>query len=235
VSAPRQGFPDVGTTVPQKSSGVIYERTTWQLVDPGTNGFSHVLLEQYNTYANTWSVVYYGTGTSYEALLPTVQFTEFRLTPFDGGGQPGTTQYGHGFVPAIADDSDTSAPYVTSISYSSGWQRVFANTAYGGSYRKSTKAGASFTYCGYFTRLAIVAPRTAAGGKASVSVFGATNTVSFRSASNRYREVVGRWSTVAQNGVIAGNGPTYCLTATAKSSAPIFVDAIDYNVPDIIE
>jgi hypothetical protein len=221
--------------VPQKSSDVVYERTTWQLVDPGTNGFSHVLLEQFNTYANTWSVVYYGTGTSYEALLPAVQFTEFRLTPFDSGGQPGTTQYGHGFTPVIADDRDASAAYATSISYSSGWQRISANTAYGGSYRRSTRAGASFTYCGYFTRIAIVAPRRSAGGKASVRVFGATGTVSFRSASRRYREVVGQWSTPAQNDVPAGSGPTYCLKVTAKSAAPIFVDAIEYNVPDIIE
>src|SRR4051812_36298669 len=93
ASAPRQAFPAVGTTVPQKSSGVVYEVTTWQLVDPGTNGFSYYLLEQYNTYANTWGVVYYGTATTYQALLPAVQFTEFRLTPFDAGGQPGATKY----------------------------------------------------------------------------------------------------------------------------------------------
>ena len=235
VSAPRQAFPPAGTTVPQKSSGVMYELTTWQLLDPGTNGFSHFLLEQYNTYANTWGVVYYGTGTTYQALLPAVQFTEFRLTPFDAGGQPGTTKYGQGFVPVIADDADTSAAYATSIAYSSGWRQVFADTAYGGSYQRSTKAGASFMYCGYFTRIALVAPRTTAGGTASVEVFGSTHTVSFRSSSYRYREVIRQWSTPARNGIPAGSGPTYCLTVTANSSAPIFVDAIEYNVPDIIE
>lgn len=235
VSAPRQAFPPAGTTVPQKLSGVVYEQTTWQLLDPGTNGFSYFLLEQYNTYANTWGVVYYGTGTTYQALLPAVQFTEFRLTPFDGGGQPGTTKYGQGFVPLIADDSDASAPYVTSIAYSSGWRRILANTAYGGSYQRSTRAGASFTYCGYFTQIALVAPRTTGGGTASVKAFGSRDTVSFRSPSSRYREVVRRWSTSAQNGIPAGGGPTYCVTVTAKSSAPIFVDAIEYNVPDIIE
>lgn len=235
ASAPRQAFPAVGTTVPQKSAGVVYEVTTWQLLDPGTNGFSYFLLEQYNTYANTWGVVYYGTGTSYQALLPAVQFTEFRLTPFDAGGQPGTTKYGQGFTPLIADDSDGSAAYVTSVVYSSGWRRVFADTAYGGSYQRSTRAGASFTYCGYFTRIALVAPRTTAGGKAAVKVFGAPDTVSFRSSSTRYREVVRRWGTPAQNGIPAGSGPTYCLTVTAKSSAPIFVDALEYDVPDIIE
>lgn len=235
VSAPRQAFPPPGTTVPQKSSGVMYEVTTWQLLDPGTNGFSYFLLEQYNTYANTWGVVYYGTDTTYQALLPAVQFTEFRLTPFDAGGQPGTTTYGQGFTPVIADDSDASAPYATSIAYTTGWRRIFADTAYGGSYLRSTRAGASFTYCGYFARIALVAPRTNAGGKASVKVFGSTETVSFRSPSYRYREVVRRWSTPAQNGIPAGSGPTHCLKVTANSSAPIFVDAIEYNVPDIIE
>lgn len=235
VSAPRQAFPPTGTTVPQKSSGVVYETTSWQLLDPGTNGFSYFLLEQFNTYANTWGVVYYGTGTTYQALLPTIQFTEFRLTPYDGGGQPGTTKYGHGFVPVIADDSDTSAAYATSITYSTGWRRVLASTAYGGSYQRSTRAGASLTYCGYFSRIALVAPRTPTGGTASVEVFGSASTMSFHSSSNRYREVVRQWSTPAQNGIPAGGGPTYCLTVTAKSSAPIFVDAVEYNVPDIIE
>lgn len=235
VSAPRQAFPPPGTTIPQKSSGVAYEVTSWQLLDPGTNGFSYFLLEQYNTYANTWGVVYYGTATTYQALLPTIQFTEFRLTPFDAGGAPGVTKYGHGFVPIVADDSDTTAPYATSIAYSSGWRRVSATTAYGGSYLRSTRAGASFTYCGYFTRIAVVAPRTTTGGAASVEAFGATGTVSFHASANRYREVVRQWSTTAQNGVPAGGGPTYCLTLTAKSAAPVFVDAIEYNVPDIIE
>ena len=46
VSVPRQAFPPAGTTVPQKSSGVVYELTTWQLLDPGNNGFSYFLLEQ---------------------------------------------------------------------------------------------------------------------------------------------------------------------------------------------
>jgi hypothetical protein len=235
VSAPRQAFPPVGTTVPQKSSGVAYELTTWSLLDPGTNGFSYFLLEQYNTYANSWGVVYYGAGTSYQALQPTVQFTEFRLTPFDAGGQPGTTKYGHGFTPVIADDSDASAAYATSITYSSGWRRTVAATAYGGSYQRSTRAGAWISYCGYFSRIALVAPRTTAGGTASVDVFGSPSTVSFRSSSNRYREVVGQWSTPAQNGIPAGGGPTYCLKVSARSSAPIYVDAVEYNVPDIIE
>lgn len=235
VSAPRQAFPPAGTTIPQKSSGVMYELTTWQLLDPGTNGFGYFLLEQFNTYANTWGVVYDGTGTTYQALLPAVQFTEFQLTPFDAGGQPGTTKYGQGFVPVIADDADASAAYATSIAYSSGWRRVFAGTAYGGSYQRSTRAGASLTYCGYFTRIALVAPRTTGGGTASVEVFGSTGTVSFRSSSSRYREVIRQWSTPARNGIPAGSGPTYCLTVTANSSAPIFVDAIEYNVPDIIE
>jgi hypothetical protein len=235
VSAPRQAFPPAGTTVPQKSSGVAYELTTWQLLDPGTNGFSYFLLEQYNTYANTWGVVYYGTDTTYQALLPTVQFTEFRLTPFDGGGQPGTTTYGQGFTPVVADDSDATAPYTTSITYSTGWRRILADTAYGGSYQRSTRAGASFTYCGYFNQVALVAPRTTTGGTAAVKVFGSSDTVSFRSPSSRYREVVRRWSTPAQNGIPAGSGPTHCLKVTANSSAPIYVDAIEYNVPDIIE
>jgi hypothetical protein len=235
VSAPRQAFPPPGTTVPQKSSGVVYQLTTWQLLDPGTNRLGYFLLEQYNTYANTWGVVYYGTDTTYQALLPVVQFTEFRLTPFDAGGQPGTTKYGQGFTPVVADDSDASAAYATSIAYSSGWRRILADTAYGGSYQRSTRAGASFTYCGYFTRIALIASRTAAGGTASVEVFGSSDTISFRSPSYRYREVVRRWSTPAQNGIPAGGGPTYCLTVTANSSAPISVDAIEYNVPDIIE
>jgi hypothetical protein len=235
VSAPRQVFPPPGTTVPQKSSGVAYELTTWHLVDPGANGFSHFVLEQYNTYANTWGVVYYGTGTTYQALLPAVQFTEFRLTPYDAGGQPGTTKYGQGFDPVVGDDSDASPPYITSIAYSTGWRRIYAGTAYGGSYLRSTKAGASLTYCGYFTRIALVAPRVPAGGNARVKVFGLTDTIRFRAPSSRYREVVGRWSTPSQNGVPAGSGPTYCLKATANSSAPVFIDAIDYNVPDIIE
>jgi hypothetical protein len=235
VSAPRQAFPPAGTTVPQKSSGVAYELTTWQLLDPGTNGFSYFLLEQYNTYANTWGVVYYGTDTTYQALLPTVQFTEFRLTPFDGGGQPGTTTYGQGFTPVVADDSAATAPYTTSIAYSTGWRRILADTAYGGSYQRSTRAGASFTYCGYFNQVALVAPRTTTGGTASVKVFGSSDTVSFRSPSSRYREVVRRWSTPAQNGIPAGSGPTHCLKVTANSSAPVYVDAIEYNVPDIIE
>jgi hypothetical protein len=235
VSAPRQAFPPAGTTVPQKSSGVVYEMTTWQLLDAGANGFSYFLLEQYNTYANTWGVVYYGTGTTYQALLPAVQFTEFRLTPFDAGGQPGTTKYGQGFTPVVADDSDASAPYATTIAYSSGWRRILADTAYGGSYLRSTTAGASVRYCGYFTQIALVAPRTKTGGTASVKVFGSSDNVSFRSPSQRYREVVRRWSTPAQNDIPAGSGPTYCLKVTANSSAPIFVDAIEYNVPDIIE
>jgi hypothetical protein len=214
---------------------MAYEQTTWKLLDPGGNGFSHYLLEQYNTYANSWGVVYYGTGTTYESLLPAVQFTEFRLTPFDGGGQPGTTKYGQGFTPVIADDSDAAPPYTTSAAHSSGWRRVSADTAYGGSYLRSTRSGASFRYCGYFSRIALVAPRTGAGGMASVKVFDSTDTVSFRSPSGRYREVVRRWSTPAENGVPAGSGPTHCLKVTAKSSAPIFLDAIDYNVPDIIE
>lgn len=235
VSAPRQAFPAVGTTVPEKSAGVAYEVTTWDLVDPGTAGFSHVILEQFNTYANSWGVVYYGTGTSYAALLPTVQFTEFRLTPYDAGGQPGTTRYGKGFVPVVADDSDTSAAYATSISHSSGWRRVLASTAYGGSYLRSTTAGASFTFCGYFSRIALVAPRNAAGGAATVGVFGATHTLSFHATQSRYREVVGKWSTPAPADEPAGSGPTYCLKVTAQSAAPIFIDAIEYNVPDVIE
>ena len=235
VSAPQQAFPPAGTTVPQKSSGVAYELTTWQMLDPGTNGFSYFLLEQYNTYANTWGVVYYGTDTTYQALLPAVQFTEFRLTPFDGGGQPGTTTYGQGFTPVVADDSDATAPYTTSIAYSTGWRPILADTAYGGSYQRSTRAGASFTYCGYFNQVALVAPRTTTGGTASVKAFGSSATVSFRSTSSRYREVVRRWSTPAQNGIPAGSGPTHCLKVTANSTAPIYVDAIEYNVPDIIE
>ena len=235
VSAPTQAFPAVGTTVPQKSAGVAYELTTWHLVDPGTAGFSHVILEQFNTYANSWGVVYYGTGTSYAALLPTVQFTEFRLTPYDAGGQPGATTYGNGFDPVIADDSDTSAAYASTISHSSGWRRVFASTAYGGSYLRSTRAGASFTLCGSFSRIALVAPRNATGGTATVQVFGATHTLGFRATSSRYREVVGKWSTPDPGGVPAGSGPTYCLKVMAQSSAPVFVDAIEYNVPDIIE
>jgi hypothetical protein len=235
VSAPRQTFPPVGTTVPQKSSGVVHEVTRWQLLDPGSAGFSHVVVEQYNTYANSWGVVYYGTGTSYEALLPAIQFTEFRVTPYDAGGNPGTTAYGQGFVPLIADDSDTTAGYATRISHSTGWQRVAAATAYGGSYLRSTRAGATFTFCGYFSRIALVAPRTPRGGTASVHVFGSTHAVSLRAATSRYREVVGGWSTHAQDGVPAGSGPTYCLTVTAKSAAPVFVDAVEYNVADIIE
>jgi hypothetical protein len=235
VSAPRQNFPPPGTTVPQKSSNVVYEVTSWQLQDPGTNGFSNFLLEQFNTYTNTWSVAYFGTGTTYEALLPTIQFTEFRLTAYDGAGNPGPTKYGQGFVPFIADDSDASAGYLTSISYSTGWRRIFASTAYGGSYLRSSRDGASFTYCGYFTRIALVAPRTTSGGKATATVFGSTSTVNFHSATYRYREVVRRWNTEAQHGVTAGGGPTYCLTVTANSSAPIYVDAVEYNVPDIIE
>lgn len=235
VGVPRQVFPPPGTTVPKKSSNVAYEVTTWTLADPGTNGFSHYVLEQYNTYANTWSIVYYGTGTTYEALLPTVQFTEFRVTAFDGGGQPGPTQYGQGFVPAIADDSDATAPYVTSISHAGGWRRISTDTAYGGSYLRSTQAGASFRVCGYFSRIALIAPRTTDGGNASVKVFGSSDTVGFRAPSDRYREVIRQWGTPAQNGVPAGSGPTHCLKLTATSSAPIFVDAIEYNVPDIIE
>jgi hypothetical protein len=235
VSAPRQAFPAVGTTVPQKSAGVSYQLTTWQLLDPGTTGFSHVILEQYNTYANTWGVVYYGTGTSYAALLPVVQFTEFRLTPYDAGGQLGTTVYGQGFVPVVADDSDTSAAFATSISHSTGWRRVTASTAYGGSYLRSTRAGASFTFCGYFSRIALVAPRNASGGTATVTVFGASHAVGFHATAARYREVVGRWSTSSSADVPAGGGPVHCLTVTARSSAPVFVDAIEYDVPDIIE
>jgi hypothetical protein len=34
---------------------------------------------------------------------------------------------------------------------------------------------------------------------------------------------------------VAGSGPTYCLTLTATSAAPVFVDAVDDNVADIIE
>jgi hypothetical protein len=235
VSAPWQAFPAVGTTVPQKSAGVAYQLTSWKLLDPGTAGFSHVILEQFNTYANTWGVVYYGTGTSYAALLPAVQFTEFRLTPYDAGGQPGTTTYGQGFVPAIADDSDTSAAYATSISHSTGWRRVTASTAYGGSYLRSTRAGASFTLCGYFSKVALVAPRNAGGGTATVSVFGASHAVGFHTTASRYREVVGWWSTFAPADMPAGSGPTHCLTVTARSSAPVYVDAIAYDVPDIIE
>jgi hypothetical protein len=168
-------------------------------------------------------------------LLPTVQFTQFRLTPYDGGGQPGTTQYGDGFVPLIADDSATSAPYLTSITHSGGWQRISASTAYGRSYQRSTRSGASVTYCGYFSNIALIAPRTRAGGKASVKVFGHAHSISFGSVTGRYREVVGRWSTATQNDVPAGSGPTYCLKLTASSAAPIYVDAIDYNVPDVID
>jgi hypothetical protein len=235
ASAPWQAFPPVGTTVPQKAAGVAYEVTHWRLQNPGTAGFSHFVLEQFNTYANTWSVVYFGTGTSYQALLPTIQFTEFRLTAFDAGGSPGPTQYGQGFTPFVADDSDASDPYASPIVYSSGWRRVAASTAYGGSYLRSTRAGASFTFCGYFSKIALVAPRTTAAGTASVHVFGSTHSLSFRATSSRYREVVGRWSTVAVDGLPAGSGPTHCLTVTAQSSAPIFVDALVYNVPDIIE
>jgi hypothetical protein len=235
VSAPLQTFPPVGTTVPQKSTGVLDEVTRWQLLDPGSAGFSHVVVEQFNTYANSWGVVYYGTGTSYEALLPAVQFTEFRVTPYDAGGIPGTTTYGRGFVPLIADDSDTTAGYATQISHSGGWRRVAAATAYGGSYLRSTRAGATLTFCGYFSRIALVAPRTPTAGNASVRVFGSTHDLSFRAGTSRYREVVGGWSTFAPDGVVAGNGPTRCLVLTAKSSAPVFVDAIEYNVPDIIE
>jgi hypothetical protein len=235
VSAPRQAFPAVGTTVQQKAGHVVHEVTTWQLTDPGTAGFDHVVVEQFNTYANSWGVVYYGTGTRYEALLPTVQFTEFRVTPYDRGGGAGTTQYGQGFTPAVVDDSDTSGAYVTSIAHSGGWARVVASTAYGGSYLRSTRAGASFQVCGYFTRVALVAPRTTAGGAASVHVFGVTHTVSLRAASSRYREVVGSWSTAPEPGVPAGSGPTYCLTVTATSAAPVFVDAVQYNVADVIE
>jgi hypothetical protein len=235
VSAPRQVFPAVGTTIPQKASQVVYEATTWRLLDAGTAGFDHVLLEQWNTYANTWSVVYYGTGTTYEALLPTIQFTEFRVTPYDRGGGVGTTKYGQGFTPVIADDSDTSAAYATSITYSSGWHRVFADTAYGGSYLRSTRAGARLTFCGYFSRIALVAPRNPAGGSAAVNVFGAAHTVGFHAGSSRYREVVGSWSTPAEPGVPAGGGPTYCLTLTATSASPVYVDAVEYNVADVIE
>ncbi|MBV9292390.1 MAG: hypothetical protein JO222_08065, partial [Frankiales bacterium] len=81
----------------------------------------------------------------------------------------------------------------------------------------------------------IVAPRTPRGGQATVRVFGVTHTISFRSKSSRYREIVRQWHTAAQNGVTAGSGPTYCMKVTAKSAAPIYVDAIDYEVPDIIE
>ncbi len=235
VSAPRQAFPPVGTTFPQKATGVSYQLTTWQLLDPGTAGFSHVILEQYNTYANTWGVVYYGTGTSYAALLPAVQFTQFRLTPYDAGGQPGTTVYGQGFDPVVADDSDTTAAYATSISHSTGWRRVAAATAYGGSYLRSTRAGASFTICGYFSKVALVAPRNASGGTATVSVFGGNHAVSFHTSASRYREVVGRWSTFAPPDLLAGEGPTHCLTVTARSSAPVYMDALAYDVPDIIE
>jgi hypothetical protein len=235
VSAPLQTFPPVGTTVPQKSAGVLDEVTRWQLLDPGSAGFSHVVVEQFNTYANSWGVVYYGTGTSYEALLSAVQFTEFRITPYDAGGNPGTTTYGQGVTPAIADDSDATAAYATQITHSSGWRRVAAATAYGGSYLRSTRAGASFTVCGYFSRIALVAPRTPAAGSASVRVFGSTHDVSLRAPSSRYREVVGGWSTRAPDGVPAGGGPTHCLTLTAKSSAPVYVDALEYNVADIIE
>jgi hypothetical protein len=29
--------------------------------------------------------------------------------------------------------------------------------------------------------------------------------------------------------------PIYCLKVTAQSAAPVFIDAIEYNVPDVIE
>jgi hypothetical protein len=235
VSMPRQAFPAVGTTVPQKGTGVLHEVTSWQLLDTGTAGFSHVVVEQFNTYANSWGVVYYGTGTSYQALLPTIQFTEFRVTPYDAGGTAGTTTYGQGFTPAIADDSDATAAYATRISYSSGWRRVVAATAYGGSYVRSTRAGATFTFCGYFSRIALVAPRSTTAGTATVQVFGATRSLSFHAGTARYREVVGRWSTPALSDVPAGSGPTHCLRLTAQSAAPVFVDAVEYNVPDMIE
>ena len=235
VSAPVAQFPAIGTTVPQKDTGSVYEIITWRLIDPGSSGFSHYVLEQFNTYANSWGVVYYGTGTSFPTLLPAVQFTEFRVTAYDGGGQPGATRYGQGLVPVIADDSDKSDPYASPMTFSGGWSRVFAATAFGGSSLRSTKAGAKYKMCGFFTQFAVVGRRSAVSGSAAVVAFGTASIVSYFSQETRYREVVGRWSTRSTNGIPAGGGPSYCVSLVASSSKQISVDAVEYNVPDIIE
>jgi hypothetical protein len=235
AQAPRQSFPHRGETATRSPSQGVHEVTRWALADPGDNGFSHYIVEQYNTYANSWGVVYYGTGVSYQALLPLTQFTEFRVTAYDAGGQPGPTLYGDGLVPYVADNTATSSPYLTSITKTHDWRQVDAGTAYGHSYLRSAGAGTAFKYCGYFNRLALIAPRKPSGGHASVRVFGAAHAPSFHSPTPRYRDVIGRWGTPAVPGEPAGSGPTHCFKVTAESADPIFVDAVAYNVPDIIE
>jgi hypothetical protein len=150
------------------------------------------------------------------------------------GGLPGPTMYGRGFIAVVADDSDNSAAYATSISHSSGWRRVLDSTAYGGSYLRSTRAGASFTICGYFSRIALVAPRYAAGGAATVGVFGATHTLTFHATQSRYREVSAS-GTLRPQPTSPLAVADQCLKVTAQSAAPVFIDAIEYNVPDVIE
>ena len=190
VGVPVTSFPPAGTTIPLKATGVVQEVVTWKLLDPGTNGFSHYILEQFNTYESSWNTVYYGTGTIYQALLPINQFTEFRLTPFDGGGVPGITTYGQGFVPSIADDSDTSAIFASPMAFAHGWTRTTAATAFGGSYHRSSRRHSQVVFCGAFTQVALIGPRTAAGGTGSVVAFGSASSVGFSAPSPRYREVL---------------------------------------------
>ncbi|MBV9486245.1 MAG: hypothetical protein JO246_09335 [Frankiaceae bacterium] len=234
--APRQVFPSLGSTAPTASAHAVEELTSWTMQDAGSLGFSHYVLEQYNTYANEWGVVYYGTETSYRALLRVNQFTEFRVTAYDSGGQPGPTVYGQGFVPYMADDHDPAPPYLTSVTYSHAWTRHRSSTAFRHAYRQSTRSGASVAMCGYFYRAALVAPRNRAGGTASVNAFGKHHhAVSFHARRTHYRDVIEHWSTAADHGTPAGSGQQHCLTLTAKSAAPIYLDALEYNVPDIIE
>ena len=235
ASAPATFFPPVGTTFPWKSTGVVPEVVSWTLIDAGPNGFSHFELEQFNTYASSWNLVYYGTGTTYQALLPVNQFTEFRLTPFDLGGAAGVTTYGHGFVPYVTDDSDPTATFASPMAFAGGWTTVHSSTAFGGTVHTSTRRHAKVTFCGAYSQVALIGARRPIGGTGVATVFGTANTVSFAASSGRYREVLGRWRTPVTEEVPGGDGPTYCFSLTAQSAKPVSVDAIAYNVPDIIE
>jgi len=235
ASAPSTFFPPAGTTFPWKTTGVVPEVVTWKLLDTGANGFSHFELEQFNTYASSWNLVYYGSGTTYQALLPINQFTEFRLTPFDRGGAAGVTTYGHGLVPYVTDDSDPTAVYATPMTFAGGWRTIHASTAFGGTVHTSTRRHAKVTFCGAYSQVALIGARSPTGGNGTATVFGATSTVSFSAGNGRYREVLGRWRTPVTEEVPGGDGPTYCFSLAAQSAKPVSVDAIAYNVPDIIE
>ena len=211
VSPPVQAFTKVGSTVGQSS---IQEVIYWRLQNPGSSGVDRYLLEQYSSTCGCWTTAYRGPNKNVTLSLQPGVLYQFRVTPFANNGERGATQSGDRFRPYQVNESG--------LSYYSTWKRVFASSAIGGAYYKSTSSNSYAEYCDIFAQFSLVAPKNAAGGTGQVYLNGRWTNVSFYSRASKARVVVFKQGFPTNKYL--------CFRLYANSASPVYIDAVQYNV-----